>query len=320
MLRKILLVFILVLILAPLTWLLWPAGGSINTVKYRSVDDRQLILSDYENLLERWPVPFERIYVETEFGKAHILASGPVDAPPLVLLHGWSMSSASWAPNAGELAKLYRVYALDLPWEAGPGEPESSGKHPQDQEALVHCISGILNELGIDTFALIGASEGAHTALAFAVNTPERVVALALLGPMGLRPLSGKSILLTKLSGKLPVPPIQDALLEHFLADNPEVISNWKPWLQTVIDRSVPSSAPRNAFSRKEFEGLAMPVIVMLGTRDAVVGNVEYARRVVQRIPDMRLRIYESGPLIGIEKARDVNRELIAFFGRVYPE
>jgi pimeloyl-ACP methyl ester carboxylesterase len=61
-----------------------------------------------------WPVPFENILVPTDFGSTFVRASGPKNAPPLVLLHGITATSMMWAPNVGAWSKDYRVYAVDI--------------------------------------------------------------------------------------------------------------------------------------------------------------------------------------------------------------
>ncbi len=40
----------------------------------------------YDATLSAWPVPSKSIFVPTRAGLTHVLASGPEDAPPLVLL------------------------------------------------------------------------------------------------------------------------------------------------------------------------------------------------------------------------------------------
>lgn len=44
----------------------------------------------YDQSLSLWPIESEAFYVSTRFGKTHIIASGPKDAPSLILLHGGS--------------------------------------------------------------------------------------------------------------------------------------------------------------------------------------------------------------------------------------
>jgi hypothetical protein len=48
----------------------------------------------YDAALKRWPVPYEEMDIPTRFGTTHVVASGPKDASPLVLLHGyWATST-----------------------------------------------------------------------------------------------------------------------------------------------------------------------------------------------------------------------------------
>ena len=41
----------------------------------------------YQAILEKWPVPYQELTVPSRWGETHIIASGPEDAPPVVLLH-----------------------------------------------------------------------------------------------------------------------------------------------------------------------------------------------------------------------------------------
>jgi hypothetical protein len=44
--------------------------------------------------MRAWPVPHEEMEIPGRFGITHVVASGPKDAPPLVLLHGyWATAS-----------------------------------------------------------------------------------------------------------------------------------------------------------------------------------------------------------------------------------
>jgi len=68
----------------------------------------------YDSTLTLWPVPYESLVVETELGATHIIASGPKDALPLILLHGMNLSATMWFPNIADLSHNYRVYAIDI--------------------------------------------------------------------------------------------------------------------------------------------------------------------------------------------------------------
>ncbi len=45
-------------------------------------------IAAYETTLTLWAIPYEFLEVPTQWGRTHIIACGPKDAPPLILLHG----------------------------------------------------------------------------------------------------------------------------------------------------------------------------------------------------------------------------------------
>jgi hypothetical protein len=45
-------------------------------------------LAAYEGSMKFWPVPYEDMYIPSRFGKTHLVACGPKDAPPLARLFG----------------------------------------------------------------------------------------------------------------------------------------------------------------------------------------------------------------------------------------
>ena len=103
---------------------------------------------------------------------------------PVVLLHGFSADLHSWRMIQGPLGRSRDVLALELP---GHGESEIltiQGGIP----ALTEIVSGVLKELGLKNFDLVGHSLGGGIALSLAAQHPESVRRLTLLAPMGLGP------------------------------------------------------------------------------------------------------------------------------------
>jgi pimeloyl-ACP methyl ester carboxylesterase len=80
----------------------------------------------YDAALKLWPVPYDEIELPTRFGTTHVVVSGPKDAPPLVLLHGYLATSIMWSTNIVDFSHGHRVYAIDTmgqPSKSIPGEP-----------------------------------------------------------------------------------------------------------------------------------------------------------------------------------------------------
>jgi hypothetical protein len=63
------------------------------TLAFKTGEGREAVLKAYDSLLDRWPSPNEKLYVDTRYGKTFITACGDKEAPPLILLHGSAMNS-----------------------------------------------------------------------------------------------------------------------------------------------------------------------------------------------------------------------------------
>lgn len=93
------------------------------------------------------------------------------DGPALLLIHGMAGSWQTWLANIPELGQHYRVIAVDLPGFGGSDSlPPGSGF-----EAYGQMLEGLLDELGLQSVAVVGHSLGGLVALAFAADVPWRV-------------------------------------------------------------------------------------------------------------------------------------------------
>ncbi len=117
-----------------------------NETIFRSAEGRAQILAYYDSVLARWPLPYETFTVPTAQGETFVLASGPTEAPPLVLLHGSSANSAMWVGDVAELARVYRVYAVDIPGEPGKSE---AVRYELDGERYAGWLDAVLDGLGV---------------------------------------------------------------------------------------------------------------------------------------------------------------------------
>lgn len=111
--------------------------------------------------------------------KIHYVVQG--EGLPIVLIHGFGASAFHWRYNIPELAKKYKVYAVDL---LGFGWSE---KAVIEYDAMVwrDQVVDFLKEIVKEPAVLVGNSLGGFTALVAAVGFPEQVVGLALLNSAG---------------------------------------------------------------------------------------------------------------------------------------
>eukprot|EP00262_Sarcandra_glabra_P011141 TRINITY_DN26863_c0_g1_i1.p1 TRINITY_DN26863_c0_g1~~TRINITY_DN26863_c0_g1_i1.p1 ORF type:complete len:375 (+),score=50.53 TRINITY_DN26863_c0_g1_i1:143-1267(+) len=111
--------------------------------------------------------------------KIHYVEQG--EGIPVVLIHGFGASAFHWRYNIPELAKKYKVYALDL---LGFGWSE---KAIIEYDAMVwrDQVTDFLKEIVKEPVILVGNSLGGFTALVTAAELPEQVLGVALLNSAG---------------------------------------------------------------------------------------------------------------------------------------
>ncbi|TFD98240.1 2-succinyl-6-hydroxy-2,4-cyclohexadiene-1-carboxylate synthase [Jeotgalibacillus salarius] len=97
---------------------------------------------------------------------------------PLVLLHGFTGSTATWKRFADCFKNDHQLIAIDLPGHGLTSAPLN--EHYFLMENVCEAIQDILDQLNIDQAAFLGYSMGGRTALAFSVLYPEYVNSLIL--------------------------------------------------------------------------------------------------------------------------------------------
>lgn len=155
-------------------------GQRVTLSPFRGPHERAQFIAKYESCMREWPVPYDEQDVDTTFGATHIFASGPPSAPPLVLLHGASATSAMWSPIIAELSGSYRCYCVDTITDANKSVATEPVRSVTD---YVDWLQQILAALDIKEARVAGLSYGGWLAALLALHAPQRVSHLVLLTP-----------------------------------------------------------------------------------------------------------------------------------------
>ena len=94
----------------------------------------------------------------------------------VILLHGWTLDLEMWDLQVARLRQEFRLVRVDR-----RGHGFSNGT-PSPQRDVTD-VAALCRHLGLSRVALIGMSQGARVAAAFAGSAPERVYAVILDGP-----------------------------------------------------------------------------------------------------------------------------------------
>lgn len=279
---------------------------------YKNPEIESKLMAIYDARMHQWPLPYQSRYIDTKYGKVFVVMSGPEDAPPVVLLHASAMASWSWLYNVAGLNQYYRTFAIDMIGDAGRSKLRDINQYPKDGEELASLFSEIMDSLKIERAHFIGASQGGFCATNLALYHPGRVDKLILSGPMGYTG-TNLSVLQILLTTMFPIKPLQVRSLHWAFGDDPKVLREVSDWFYLILQGVVSRQARPMPFSLQQMQQLNQPVLLLLGTKDGLVGNPENTRKVAQNIRDVRVEILEAGHLISAEKPNQFNELVLNF-------
>jgi pimeloyl-ACP methyl ester carboxylesterase len=107
--------------------------------------------------------------------RVHLAAAGPIDAQPVLCLHGWPQHWWSWRHVVGELAADHRLLCPDMRgfgWSGMPADDDFTKQRVAD-DALA-----LLDALGLQRVRLVGHDWGGWAAMLAALHAPERFSSL----------------------------------------------------------------------------------------------------------------------------------------------
>lgn len=261
---------------------------------YRSDKAAAEVEALYREVLDRWPVPKEELFLPTRQGRTFVLACGPKDAPPILLLHGAQANNAAWIPDIALWASRFRVYAIDMIGEPGlsdPVRPELTG------DAHASWLDDVFEGFGLRAAGLIGTSLGGWLALDYAKRRPTAVQALALICPAGIGRqknllLKAAPLLLLGAWGKRKI-------REMVFGPPPRELAAELQLIAGLMDRIGNAVRPRIVdiprLTDDELRLLAMPILAIVGGRDALIDSAQTRARLERNAPHARICFIENG-------------------------
>jgi pimeloyl-ACP methyl ester carboxylesterase len=147
---------------------------------FKSASGKKEILDLYDQKLEELNISCDSIYLETSFGRTHVLRTGSPTSPPLILVHG----SNGCAPIALEcypnLSSKYQVFAVDV-----LAQPNKSAETrlSMKNESYGEWVNEIITELDIDNVTLAGFSFGGLIILKTLVYKQDSIKAAFIASP-----------------------------------------------------------------------------------------------------------------------------------------
>jgi 2-hydroxymuconate-semialdehyde hydrolase len=227
---------------------------------------------------------------------------GGATHPPLLLLHGSGpgvSGLANWRPVLPALSRTRRVIAPDQLGFGGTatGEARAWGRRPWTDHALA-----VMDELGVESFDVIGNSMGGAIALSLAAERPDAVRRIVLMGsmgvamalPHGLDTVWGYTPSLENMREIIGLFAYDRALITDQLvqmrfesSSRGPVADSWGAMFPEPRQRWVDDLA----LSGAELSEVGQPTLMVHGRDDKVVPWRESSGQLLDLLPDVRLHL-----------------------------
>ena len=234
-----------------------------------------------------------------------VLTAG--DGPPLVFLHG-----GGTATGFDPLLPLAERFRLIVPHHPGFGASADDPAVDSLHDYVLHYLD-LVDELGLDQFALAGHSLGGNLAALFAIQQAERVRRLVLAAPIGLTVPDHPTVDFFSLDG--------EEVMERLTAD-PSIFAGPPPSPEFLADRYREATSlarigwkrPPDRKLRRWLHRVTTPTLVLWGDLDRMV-PVEQAQVWVDLLPNAETRVLPGVGHLLFDESREAVDAIGDFVG-----
>ena len=228
--------------------------------------------------------------------------------PPIVLLHGSTSTGA--ADFAAQLPLLEKAFLIYLPDARGHGRTRWDAADGFTYAMLVDDVLAFVDELGLETFHLIGFSMGAMTALQVASREPDRIRTLVAMGITTQREPRASVVRRTLDPERIERDDPRWAANLARLHDPVQGEGAWRRLLPAIAQ----DVAVQPLLTPRELHRIEAPTLVVAGDRDPFV-PVDHAWGLKRQMPDARLLIVpDCGHEVAAKRPGIVNETLEGFY------
>jgi pimeloyl-ACP methyl ester carboxylesterase len=278
-------------------------------------------MAAYDAVLAKWPAPYESLMVPTDLGPTHVIASGSVDAPPLILLHAAMATGVVWRPNVEALGRRFRVYAVDV---IGQGGRSVATRKVRDRQDFADWMNALFDGLGIEKASIVGNSYGGWLAFNQASLAPGRVDRIIAISPPGVfvsfAPLARKFMFKAAKAALLGLFGVKRPALGFMKLMGPKARLNpgdedWVALADMLLDGSVRMNAIMPVvFSDAELAAIRTPALLLIAGDELLYPPEATLRLALEKMPGLQGGIVpDAHHLAAMAQPDDVEGRIIQF-------
>lgn len=150
---------------------------------YKSGQSKKAVWELYDSQMEDLKVPYMDLFLNTSFGKTHIIECGNLSGKPLLVFHGGNATTAYNLKYCRFLLKDFHIYAVDT--IGHPGKSAEVSLSPRNQDYGKWAVD-VIKGLGFNEMACLGGSFGAGILVKAMCVAPEAIARSVLLVPSAI--------------------------------------------------------------------------------------------------------------------------------------
>lgn len=151
---------------------------------YNSEQARRKVLELYDTQMARLHRPYKDIYIQTSFGRTHVIETGNFQGKPLLVFHGGNATSAYNLTYCDFLFADFHIYAVDT--MGHPGKSAETFLSPKNLD-YGNWASQVIDQLGYSQIACFGGSFGGGILVKTMCVAPQKVEKSVLWIPAGIK-------------------------------------------------------------------------------------------------------------------------------------
>jgi pimeloyl-ACP methyl ester carboxylesterase len=267
---------------------------------FRSIEGEGRFMAAYDAVLKEWPVEYQSLHVPTRLGSTHVIASGPLNAPPVVLLPSMAATATLWRPNVSALSRYFRTYSVDVIGQVGKSVPT---RRIRSRDEFADWLVDVMDGLGVRRASFVGSSYGAFLAMigpaaTFVGFSWRFYYAMMVKGPVLRVFRKRRRQLATKLPDGMP------------LATN-----GWGRLMAvTMAESARPNLVTPRVFSKRELGAVRAPTLLLVGEHERLYDAHSAVKIAQERMPGLVGEVIpDATHLASMAQPEIVNARIICF-------
>jgi len=285
---------------------------------YKKANGKRIIQDLYDKQVSALNIDFEDIYVDTRFGKTHLLKTGAPNGKPILLFHGGNSTTPYYLRDFLRFRNKYLIYAADT-----MGHPGKSAQTVLSAKNLEYgeWASDVIDGLGFKQMICMGGSYGGGVLMKLMCVAPQKILKAILLVPSGIWNASNASVMFN-----MGVPMIlyiitknrkwlKKAILPMALDENEIDESTFEMVKCTFDNVCVKAEMPSNV-KVTDMKNYTAPTLLITGEKDIIFPGEKVIARAKMIIPNLKTYLMKGSGHMSImssEKNKNV-LEMISEF------